>query len=76
MVRDTFSLIFAFNLTLLLCSLVQVASLLFAANHLVLWLWKMKVDPDNAAIPYLTAAGDLIGGALLALTFYLNDVLA
>ena len=35
----------------------------------------MKVDPDNAAIPYLTAAGDLIGGALLALTFYLDDVL-
>ena len=63
-------------MTHLPCSLVQVATLLYAANHLVLWLWKMKVDPDNAAIPYLTAAGDLIGGALLALTFYFNDVLA
>ena len=64
------------TLTPLPCSLIQVASLLYASHYLVLWLWKMKVDPDNAAIPYLTAAGDLSGGALLALTFYLDDVLA
>ena len=63
-------------MTPLPCSLVQVATLLYASNHLVLWLWKLKVDPDNAAIPYLTAAGDLIGGALLAITFSLNDVLS
>ena len=56
--------------------MIQVGCLLHASHYLVLWLWKMKVDPDNAAIPYLTAAGDLAGGALLALTFYLNDVLS
>ncbi len=27
------------------------------------------VDPDSAAIPYLTAAGDLLGGAFLAAVF-------
>ena len=27
------------------------------------------IDPDNAAIPYLTATGDLLGGALLAAVF-------
>jgi len=29
------------------------------------------VDPDNSAIPYLTALGDLLGGGLLALAFEL-----
>jgi solute carrier family 41 len=28
-----------------------------------------KIDPDNSAIPYLTALGDLLGTALLALAF-------
>ena len=27
-------------------------------------------DPDNAAIPYLTALGDLLGGAFLAAVFH------
>ncbi len=32
-------------------------------------MWKHSIDPDNSAIPYLTALGDLLGGGLLALTF-------
>ena len=32
-------------------------------------MWKWSVDPDNSAIPYLTALGDLLGGGLLALAF-------
>lgn len=32
-------------------------------------MWKWKIDPDNSAIPYLTALGDLFGSALLALAF-------
>ena len=34
-------------------------------------MWKCSVDPDNSAIPYLTALGDLLGGGLLALAFEL-----
>jgi solute carrier family 41 len=41
----------------------------------VLWLWLSGIDPDNAAIPYLTAMGDLAGGALLAITFRVSDAL-
>ena len=32
-------------------------------------MWKRSIDPDNLAIPYLTALGDLLGGGLLALAF-------
>jgi len=41
------------------------------ATVLVHWLWSVKIDPDNAAIPYLTSLGDLLGGALLASAFNL-----
>jgi solute carrier family 41 len=34
-------------------------------------MWKCSIDPDNSAIPYLTALGDLLGGGLLALAFEL-----
>ena len=33
----------------------QVAVLLYMCQILVYWMWKRGVDPDNAAIPYLTA---------------------
>ena len=32
-------------------------------------MWNRGNDPDNFCIPYLTALGDLLGTALLALTF-------
>lgn len=32
-------------------------------------MWKFKVDPDNSAIPFLTALGDLFGSCLLAMAF-------
>ncbi len=32
-------------------------------------MWEQKIDPDNSAIPYLTALGDLLGTALLAASF-------
>ena len=41
------------------------------ASVLVHWLWSKGIDPDNAAIPYLTSLGDLLGGALLAGAFHL-----
>ncbi|XP_076819624.1 solute carrier family 41 member 1-like [Clavelina lepadiformis] len=50
-------------------SVVQVAILLQVCNCLVLRLWKNGDDPDNSAIPYLTALGDLLGTGLLAAGF-------
>lgn len=32
-------------------------------------MWTRHVDPDNSAIPYLTALGDLLGGFLLFVAF-------
>ena len=62
------SLYLYFSLTLTI-SLTQVALLLHLASVLVTFMWARAIDPDNAAIPYLTATGDLLGGALLALVF-------
>merc|ERR1712032_1388704 len=49
--------------------IIQVAVLLYMCQILVYWMWKRGVDPDNAAIPYLTAIGDLLGTSLLAMAF-------
>jgi solute carrier family 41 len=46
-----------------------VAILLYLANILIHWMWKRRIDPDNSAIPYLTALGDLLGISLLAMAF-------
>lgn len=62
----------SFWLCYLLCCLLQVWILIKVSAKLVQYLWSKAIDPDNAAIPYLTALGDLTGGALLALTFYLT----
>lgn len=48
---------------------------MYLARCMVYWMWGRRVDPDNAAIPYLTALGDLFGIALLALSFFLLDAL-
>jgi len=52
-------------------ALIQVCLLLHVCRVLVPCLWARGIDPDSAAIPYLTALGDLLGGALLAATFVL-----
>ncbi|XP_064489344.1 solute carrier family 41 member 1-like isoform X2 [Ornithodoros turicata] len=54
---------------------IQVFLLLYIAHVMVHWMWTQGMDPDNSAIPYLTALGDLIGTALLALSFLLLSVL-
>lgn len=53
----------------LFAAFLQVLMLLYFAHCMVYWMWKHKIDPDNSAIPYLTALGDLLGTALLALAF-------
>ena len=48
---------------------LQVLLLLYIAHVMTHWMWKRGIDPDNSAIPYLTAIGDLLGTGLLALAF-------
>lgn len=55
-----------------LCCL-QVSILLWTCRWLTYSMWGMGVDPDNSAIPYLTALGDLLGGSLLAAAFAIID---
>ena len=44
--------------------------LLIVADWIVHFLfWRLGFDPDNMAIPFLTALGDLLGTGLLALGF-------
>jgi len=59
----------------LLAAMIQVGSLLKLANKLVNYLWSKGIDPDNAAIPYLTSLGDLMGGVLLAWAVYTESIL-
>ncbi|KAH9643903.1 hypothetical protein HF086_016453 [Spodoptera exigua] len=63
-----------FGITYLMCSLLQVMVLLYLAYMLVHLMWKKKKDPDNAAIPYLTALGDLLGSVFLGLTFVILSI--
>jgi len=60
-----------FMVCYLLAALLQVGLLLHVASVLVYLMWDRGEDPDNSAIPYLTALGDLLGGILLALVFHL-----
>lgn len=50
-------------------SLSQVFILLYLARILVYALWKHKIDPDNAAIPFLTGSGDFLGTGFLTIAF-------
>ncbi|TMS37716.1 hypothetical protein L596_004596 [Steinernema carpocapsae] len=49
----------------LAAALTQVTVILYICQWLVAAMWKYRIDPDNAAIPYLTALGDLLGTTLL-----------
>lgn len=57
----------------LLAAMTQVVILLVIARTMIHYMWLRKIDPDNSAIPYLTALGDLVGTGLLALTFLLYE---
>ncbi|TNM91710.1 hypothetical protein fugu_020090, partial [Takifugu bimaculatus] len=51
-------------------ALLQVLLLLCIADWMVHSMWRSGKDPDSFSIPYLTALGDLLGTALLALSFH------
>ena len=50
---------------------LQVLFLLYLAKILIFWLWRRSSDPDDCAIPLLTATGDLVGTGLLTVGFYM-----
>uniref|UniRef100_A0A668AQF6 Solute carrier family 41 member n=1 Tax=Myripristis murdjan TaxID=586833 RepID=A0A668AQF6_9TELE len=54
----------------LAAALLQVLLLLCIADWMVHSIWRSGKDPDSFSIPYLTALGDLLGTALLALSFH------
>ena len=67
--HTTVTMIFA--LFYVFAAVLQIWILLHTAHWMIHWMWKCSEDPDNSAIPYLTAIGDLLGGLLLALAFEL-----
>ncbi|XP_067125804.1 solute carrier family 41 member 1-like [Centruroides vittatus] len=53
----------------LVTTLIQMIILLYIAHVMVHLMWRWKIDPDNSAIPILTALGDLSGTAFLTIVF-------
>ncbi|XP_069489269.1 solute carrier family 41 member 1 [Ambystoma mexicanum] len=64
------TLTLVFILFYMTAALLQVLTLLYIADWMIHWMWSRGMDPDNFAIPYLTALGDLFGTGLLALSFH------
>ncbi|KAG5669654.1 hypothetical protein PVAND_017538 [Polypedilum vanderplanki] len=58
-----------FVFSYIIAALVLLILLLYIAHVLIHAMWKFKIDPDNSAIPYLTALGDLFGSCLLLAAF-------
>ncbi|XP_049537664.1 solute carrier family 41 member 1 isoform X1 [Anopheles darlingi] len=58
-----------FVLSYLLVSTIQIMLLLYIAHVIIHLMWNWKIDPDNSAIPYLTALGDLLGSSFLMVAF-------
>ncbi|CAI4221340.1 unnamed protein product [Auanema sp. JU1783] len=53
----------------LIAAMIQVVVILYVCQYIVPLMWMNSTDPDNAAIPYLTALGDLLGTLLLFFVF-------
>uniref|UniRef100_A0A8C1EFT1 Solute carrier family 41 member n=1 Tax=Cyprinus carpio carpio TaxID=630221 RepID=A0A8C1EFT1_CYPCA len=70
MERGHTSLTPVFMVVYLAAALFQVFLLLCISDWMVHSMWKSGKDPDSFSIPYLTALGDLLGTAFLALSFH------
>lgn len=55
--------------------LLQVCILFVAAHGIVNVLWRSGINPDNAAIPYVTSLGDLVGTTCLTVAFVVLQLL-
>ncbi|KAG8038871.1 hypothetical protein G9C98_003178 [Cotesia typhae] len=62
---------FYFVFSYIVVALVQIMLLLYVAHIIIHAMWRFKIDPDNSAIPYLTALGDLSGTIFLGGAFWL-----
>ncbi|KAG9284767.1 hypothetical protein G9A89_000916 [Geosiphon pyriformis] len=62
-------LTWSFCILYLFVSVICVGCSLVLAKKLTLWLWQHGYDPDNYCLPYLTAILDVIGTALLVLSY-------
>lgn len=71
---QTITLNYEFVLCYIAASSIQVLLLLYLAHFFIHFMWRLKVDPDNSAIPFLTAIGDLSGSSLLAAAFVFLDL--
>lgn len=52
--------------------ILQITLLLYIAQCMIQILWRLKIDPDNSAIPLLTALGDFSGMCCLTIAFYIH----
>ncbi|CAK9826057.1 Solute carrier family 41 member 1 [Anthophora retusa] len=59
-----------FVVSYIVVAVLQVLLLLYVAHIIIHAMWRYKIDPDNSAIPYLTALGDLSGTIFLAAAFW------
>jgi len=60
-----------FLLMYVTATLVQVCLLFVVAHYIVGRLWREGRNPDNAAIPYVTSVGDVVGTTVLTAAFWL-----
>lgn len=60
-----------FLVAFMVAALLQVCILIKFADVIVARLWQCGLDPDNAAIPYVTSLGDVVGSASLTMAFWL-----
>lgn len=67
--RDSFLFTGSFLLVYCLTAWLQVVLLICLAYALTHFLWRHGINPDNWAIPFMTAFADLIGSAMLAVAF-------
>ncbi|XP_017765701.1 PREDICTED: solute carrier family 41 member 1-like isoform X2 [Eufriesea mexicana] len=70
MKNGTSTLHIYFVFSYILMAVLQVMLLLYVAHIIIHAMWRYKIDPDNSAIPYLTALGDLSGTIFLAVAFW------
>lgn len=64
-----------FLMTYIAVGFIQIVFLLYICHLMVHTMWKFRMDPDNSAIPYLTALGDLFGSTLLLVGFILMQAI-
>lgn len=65
----------SFYFTYIVVCVIQVMLLLYICHLMTHTLWRYKIDPDSASIPYLTALGDLLGSSILLVAFiFLREI--